>query len=127
MAYFAVAAALAAGATAWWLSMRPAATHYATAPVTRGDIAHTISATGTVNPVLTIIVGSYVSGVIQQQFCDFNTRVHKGQLCAKIDPRSYQSIVDQARADLANARAQIVKDRAQLAYAKGAADRDANA
>ena len=105
--------------------MRPPPTHYATLPITRGEIAHSISATGTVNPVLTIIVGSYVSGVIQQQFCDFNTRVHKGQLCAKIDPRPYQSIVDQARADLANAHAQIVKDRAQLAYAKSAADRDA--
>lgn len=105
--------------------MRPPPTHYATLPITRGEIAHTISATGTVNPMLTIIVGSYVSGVIQQQFCDFNTRVRKGQLCAKIDPRPYQSIVDQARADVANARAQIVKDRAQLAYAKSAADRDA--
>lgn len=125
IAYFAAAAALAAALAAWWLSMRPPPTHYVTLPVTRGKIAHTVSATGTVNPVLTIIVGSYVSGVIQQQFCDFNTRVHKGQLCAKIDPRPYQSIVDQARADLANARAQIVKDRAQLAYTKSAADRDA--
>ena len=127
MAYAATAAAAAvlAASAAWWLSMRPAPMHYATLPVTRGVIAHAVSATGTVNPVLTIIVGSYVSGVIQQQFCDFNTRVHKGQLCAKIDPRPYQSIVDQARADLENARAQIVKDRAQLAYAKGAADRDA--
>ncbi|WP_233217475.1 efflux RND transporter periplasmic adaptor subunit [Trinickia dabaoshanensis] len=125
LAYFGAAAALVAAGAAWWWSMQPAPPHYVTQSITRGDIAHSISATGTVNPVLTIIVGSYVSGVIQQQFCDFNTRVRKGQLCAKIDPRPYQALVDQARADLANARAQIVKDRAQLAYAKSAAERNA--
>jgi HlyD family secretion protein len=115
---------LVALATAWWGFSRPAAPHYVTLPITKGDIAHTVNATGTVNPVLTIIVGSYVSGVIQQQYCDFNTRVHKGQLCAKIDPRPYQTVVDQARAELDNARAQSVKDRALLAYAQTAFDRD---
>ena len=115
---------LAAAGAAWWSLTRPAPPHYVTMPISRGDIAHTVNATGTVNPVLTIIVGSYVSGVIQQQYCDFNTRVHKGQLCAKIDPRPYQTLVDQARAELDNARAQIGKDRAVLAYAKTALARD---
>src|SRR5487761_2293156 len=50
-------------------------------------VARTVGATGTVNPVLTVLVGSYVSGVIQSQYCDFNTKVKEGQLCAKIDPR----------------------------------------
>lgn len=99
--------------------------HYVSLPVTRGDVTRSVTATGTVNPVLTIIIGSYVSGVIQSQYCDFNTRVHKGQLCAKIDPRPYQTIVDQHKADLVNARAQLVKDQAALAYAKAAYDRDA--
>lgn len=123
-AYVAAAAAVVAvvGAliAAWWFYTRPATPHYLTLPVTRGDIVHSVNATGTVNPVLTIIVGSYVSGVIQQQYCDFNTRVRKGQLCAKIDPRPYQTLVDQARAELDNARAQLAKDRALLAYAKRA-------
>jgi len=111
-------------AAVWWLvSQRPQPVRFVTATVTRGPIVRTVTATGTVNPVLTIIVGSYVSGVIQSQYCDFNTRVHKGQLCAKIDPRPYQTVVNQARAELANARAQIVKDRAQLAYATRAYER----
>ncbi len=119
----AVGLAIAAGAF-WWAIQRPAPVHYVTTPVARGTVSRAVTATGTVNPVLTIIVGSYVSGVIQDQYCDFNTRVHKGQLCAKIDPRPYQTVVNQARADLANARAQIVKDRAQLAYASLSYRRD---
>jgi len=77
-----------------------------------------VSATGTVNPELTIIVGTYVSGVIQELTCDYNTKVKRGQSCAKIDPRPYQSVVDQARANLEVANAQLVKDKASMAYAK---------
>jgi HlyD family secretion protein len=83
-----------------------------------GPIARGVSATGTVNPELTIIVGTYVSGVIQQLTCDYNTRVKRGQSCAKIDPRPYQTVVDQARANLAVAKATLEKDRASLTYAK---------
>ncbi|WP_442808928.1 efflux RND transporter periplasmic adaptor subunit [Trinickia soli] len=124
VAYLAAAAAVVAlGLVSWRHFTRPAAPHYVTQKVDRGDIVHSIIATGTVNPVLTIIVGTYVSGVIQQQYCDFNTRVSKGQLCAKIDPRPYQTLVDQARAELDNARAQLGKDRAALVYAKSAFER----
>ena len=66
---------------------------------------------------MTVIVGSYVSGVVQAQYCDFNTRVRKGQLCARIDPRPYQTVVDENSAQLAVARAQLRKDRANLDYA----------
>src|SRR5450755_2848296 len=90
---------------------------YATASVTEGAVARTVIATGSVNPVLTIIVGSYVSGVIQELTCDYNTQVKKGQICAKIDPRPYQTVVDQTTAALANAKAQLVKDQAALVYA----------
>jgi HlyD family secretion protein len=89
-----------------------------TLPVTRGAVTHTVTATGTVNPELTIIVGSYVSGVIQQLFCDYNTKVNAGQVCAKIDPRPYQTVVDQSKANLAVAKAQLQKDQASLDYAK---------
>ncbi len=91
---------------------------YVTAPVTRGTVARAVTATGSVNPVLTITVGTYVSGVIQQISCDFNTKVKKGQLCAKIDPRPYQTIVDQDRANVATAKAQLLKDQANLSYAQ---------
>lgn len=67
---------------------------------------------------MTIIVGTYVSGVIQELSCDYNTQVKRGQTCARIDPRPYQSIVDQAKASLAIAKAQLEKDKASLTYAK---------
>lgn len=106
------------GATVWWRLGATAAVHYVTVPATRGLVARTVSATGTVNPELTIIVGSYVSGVIQSLSCDYNTKVKAGQVCANIDPRPYQSLVDQAKANLDIAKAQLEKDKATLAYAK---------
>ena len=109
---------LAAGGAVWWNAGRPAAVHYTATPVTRGPVARTVTATGTINPVLTVIVGSYVSGVIQELSCDYNTRVTKGQICARIDPRPYQTVVDQDKAILAVARAQLEKDKANLEYAK---------
>ena len=104
------------GAYLWLRAARPAV-RYTTATVERGAVAQAVQSTGTVNPVTTIQVGTYVSGVIQSIGCDFNTRVTAGQLCAKIDPRPYQSAVDQAAAALATARAQLDKDRANLDYA----------
>jgi len=109
--------ATAAGA-AWWKLGSAATVHYVTAPVTRGAVVRTVTATGTVNPELTIIVGSYVSGVIQSLSCDYNTKVKAGQVCAAIDPRPYQSVVDQAKANLNVAKAQLVKAEANLVYTK---------
>ena len=109
---------VAAAAAYWMLGPRTATVHYVTVPTTRGDIARTVTATGTVNPELTIIVGSYVSGVIQKLYCDYNTKVTVGQICAKIDPRPYQMVVNQDKASLGVAKAQLEKDKANLAYAK---------
>ena len=118
-------ALLVAVAVAWWFFRADTTVNYTTAPVTRGDVTRTVIATGTVNPVLTIIVGSYVSGVIQDIHCDYNTQVKKGQVCAQIDPRPYQSVVDQNQANLAVAKAQLEKDKANLAYAQLNYDRNA--
>ena len=118
LALLGLLAVLAAGGVAWWLAHREPPLRYLTAPVTRGVVARSINATGTVNPVMTVIVGSYVSGVIQSQSCDYNTRVHKGQSCARIDPRPYQLVVDENAAQLAVARAQARKDQAALDYAR---------
>ena len=107
-----------------WLTNSGGSTHYTTAAVTRGAVTPTVSATGTVNPVLTIIVGSYVSGVIQEIRCDYNTEVKEGQICAKIDPRPYQTVVDQNKANLLQARSQLEKDKATLAYARVNYDRN---
>jgi len=120
-----VLALLLAGALYWLFAGETAAT-YLTQPVTRGTVARAVTATGSINPVLTITVGSYVSGVIQEIDCDFNTKVTKGQLCARIDPRPYQTIVDQDRAAVTSARAQLRKDQADLTYNQVNAARFAN-
>ena len=118
-------ALLAAVGVAWWFATAEAPVRYTTAPVTTGAVTRAVTATGTVNPVLTIIVGSYVSGVILEINCDYNTQVKKGQVCAQIDPRPYQTVVDQNNANLAQARAQLVKDQANLDYAQINYDRNA--
>ena len=120
-----VSVLLVAAAIAWWILGGPSTVHYTTVTVTRGPITRGVTATGTVNPELTIIVGAYDSGVIQQLYCDYNTQVKKGQVCAKIDPRPYQTIVDQNKANLAVAKAQLEKDKANVAYTKLTLDRDA--
>lgn len=105
--------ALAGGG--WWLLHPAPPPKYLTIPATRGPVTRSITATGTVNPELTIIVGSYVSGVIQSMYCDYNTRVKRGQLCAKIDPRPYQAALEQARGQLARDTGQLEGARADLA------------
>ena len=69
--WFAILIAVVAlvGGYAWW-QMRPAAPQYVTAPVTRGDVVRAVISTGTLNPVVTVQVGSYVSGTIQKLLCD---------------------------------------------------------
>ncbi|MCX7297162.1 MAG: efflux RND transporter periplasmic adaptor subunit, partial [Hyphomicrobiales bacterium] len=114
----AVVALLVVAGAVWWLSSADGTVNYSTAPVALGTVTRTVTATGTVNPVLTIIVGSYVSGVIQDINCDYNTKVSKGQVCAKIDPRPYQSVVDQNAANLTQAKAQLEKDKASFTYAR---------
>lgn len=120
-----VALFLTVGITAWLMIEKRPEVHYTTIPISRGPITRAVTATGTVNPELTIIVGTYVSGVIQQLYCDHNTVVKKGQLCAKIDPRPYKTVVDQGKANLAVAKAELEKDQAALAYAKLRFDRAA--
>ncbi len=115
---------LLASGLVWWRLEAPPAVSFATAPVTRGSVAPYVTASGTVNPVVTVQVGTYVSGVIQDLLCDFNTRVTKGQLCARIDPRPYQTVVDQDNAMLATARAQLAKDEANLQFSQVIYDRD---
>jgi len=119
----ALAIVCAAAIATWWLTHKTSAVLYTTAAVDRGNVTRAVTATGTVNPVLTIIVGSYVSGVIQQLYCDFNTHVTKGQVCAKIDPRPYETAVDQANANLATAKAQLLKDVANAGLTRITYDR----
>ncbi len=99
------------------------ATKYVTEKITRGDITTTITATGTVNPVTSVNVGTQVSGRIDALFADFNSPVKKGQLIATIDPALFQAQVDQARANLSNAKANLLKAQATETDAKRTWDR----
>src|SRR6266404_18610 len=78
---------------------------YQTAPVTRGPITQLVTATGTLNPVVNVQVGSQVSGNIQKLFADFNSKVKAGDVVAQIDPVLFQATVTQAEGDLASAQA----------------------
>src|SRR5437867_11357057 len=91
-----------------------------TAKVERGDIHDVVEATGTINAVITVQVGSQVSGTISKLFVDFNSRVHKGDLVALIDPALFKGAVQQATADLENARANLIAARANLEKARAA-------
>jgi len=95
-----------------------AAPRYRTAKVERGPITATVSATGKVNAVVTVQVGSQVSGTVQKLFADFNSHVKKGQVVAQIDPAVFDAQVAQARAKLANDEANVEKAKVALIDAK---------
>ena len=91
-----------------------------TAKVERGEIRDVVEATGMINAVITVQVGSQVSGVIAKLYVDFNSRVHKGQVVALIDPALLQGALLQATADYENAQANLLAARANLDKAKAA-------
>lgn len=89
-----------------------------TAKIERGDIDDVVEATGTINAIITVQVGSQVSGTIAKLFADFNSRVRKGEVIALIDPALFQGALQQAKADLENAKANLLAARAALDKAK---------
>jgi HlyD family secretion protein len=91
-----------------------------TAKVERGDIHDVVEATGTINSVITVQVGSQVSGSIAKLNADFNSRVHKGDVVALIDPALFKGALLQAVADLKNSEANLAAARANLEKAKSA-------
>jgi HlyD family secretion protein len=91
-----------------------------TARVERGEIDDVVEATGTINAVITVQVGSQVSGTIAKLNADFNSRVHKGDVVAVIDPALFKGALQQAAADLENAGANLIAAKANLEKAKAA-------
>jgi HlyD family secretion protein len=83
------------------------AANYQTSTITRGPITQAVTATGTLNPVVNVQVGSQVSGNIAKLFADFNSQVKAGQVVAQIDPALFQATVTQTEGDLANAQAAL--------------------
>lgn len=95
---------------------------YFTEKVQKGDIQNVVQATGTINAVTTVQVGSQVSGTIQTLSADFNSHVKKNQVIAQIDPSLFKGALLQAEANLANAQANLVAAKANLAKAQAAAN-----
>jgi len=91
---------------------------YRTVAVERGHIAETVLATGTLQAVATVLVGTQVSGQISEIFADFNTEVAKGDVIARIDPLSFQNAVDEARAEVDIAQAVLAKMQVALGEAE---------
>ena len=104
--FFAIILVAAAGV--WYFNRGSTdAPQYQSTVVTRGDIVQVVSATGTLNPVTNITVGSQISGIIQKLNADWNTPVKANQVVAQLDPATYQANVLSAQGDLANAKANL--------------------
>ncbi|MBA2622731.1 MAG: efflux RND transporter periplasmic adaptor subunit [Chthoniobacterales bacterium] len=104
-----IAGALLLIIAAYLISRRgaKASAGFQTTTVVRGPMTQAVTATGTLNPVVNVQVGSQVSGNIQKLFADFNSDVTAGQIVAQIDPATFQAIVTQAEGDLASAQASL--------------------
>lgn len=105
----AIALAGVVASAAWYWRGRSEAPAFVTAKIERAPIDATVIATGTLNALTTVQVGTYVSGRVQEIYVDFNSPVKRGQVVAKIDPASFEVKVDQAEAMLATARARLEK------------------
>jgi HlyD family secretion protein len=120
-----VGAVLAGG----WLRVRKARAesepHYDTTQIDRGRIVAKVTATGTLSALVTVQVGSQVSGTIAALYADFNSSVTKGQRIAKIDPRLFEAAAQQARANLIAAQGNLAKAKAQAVDAERQAARNA--
>ena len=113
----AASACVALGLGTWAVLKGRAGVQYRTATADHGDISVAISATGNPNAVVTVQVGSQVSGIILALFADFNTKVTKGELIARLDPAPFQAKVDQAQANVEAARAAVANTQAVVQQA----------
>ena len=116
-------AAAGAGYFYWTATAADDEEGYVTGVVDRGAVVSAVTATGTVNPVTTVQVGTYVSGPIQAIDVDYNSPVRKGQRVAKIDPAPFNVKVQRSEANLANTHAGVDKARADLALKRLTVDR----
>ncbi len=120
-----VAVVLALAGGGWWWSQRGAAdvVQYRTGKIERGPLVATVSASGTVNPVTQVSVGTQVSGQIKDIYVDFNSEVKAGQLIAVIDPESIEYRVRSAQADVDAARAAVLTAQANAAAGRAGVSR----
>jgi HlyD family secretion protein len=103
-----------AGAAYWYFGGAPAQAPFRLANIERGNVVAAVSATGTLNPVVSVQVGSQVSGQVKEIFVDYNSVVKKGDVIARIDPQSFELRVNQAMGDLEASRATEMTQRANV-------------
>jgi HlyD family secretion protein len=113
-----IVAAVGAGAGAYYVRRGAQEIQVMTAPTSRGDIIDAVGATGTLQAVTTVLVGSQVSGNISWLGADFNSIVKKGQVIARVEPSVFDAQLQQARANLAQTRANLTKAQSELERAK---------
>jgi HlyD family secretion protein len=118
-----VLAALGVGGGAYYRSRQAPEPKVTTMPVTRGDVVDAVAATGTLQAVETVDVGTQVSGTVQTLYADFNSIVHKGQVIARLDPSLIQTQIEQQQANVVGAQANIERLRVALDDAKQKYDR----
>ncbi|HEY3931278.1 MAG TPA: efflux RND transporter periplasmic adaptor subunit [Verrucomicrobiae bacterium] len=110
---FCIAGAVIAGGVWYFRHGKNDAPQYQTVTVGRDDLTQVVTATGTLNPVVNVTVGSQVSGIINKLYVDYNSTVKSNEVIAEIDPSTYQAAVEQATADLANAKANLELQQAE--------------
>lgn len=118
-----LAIGLAIGGYVFFNGERKAPIRYRTAAVDRGAVVSVVSATGTINPVVSVQVGTQVSGMIKSLHADFNSRVKAGDVVAVIDPEPFKARRDQAASNLEMARSNVARAKADLAQRKRELDR----
>ncbi len=104
-----------AGGAYWYYGGQPAQSSFRLAKIERGNLVAAVSSTGTLNPVVSVQVGSQVSGQVKEIFVDYNSVVKRGDVIARIDPDSFALRVNQAMADLEAGRATALTQRANVA------------
>lgn len=115
-----LAAVVAAGyfAYRYYVSRQPAESHYRTARIERGDVIQTVRATGTIQPIKLVQVGTQVNGPINKLYVDFNSQVKAGDLVAQIDPTTYEARLAQDQANLIESQANVEQSQAKLTQAE---------
>jgi HlyD family secretion protein len=111
-----IAAILVSGGLLFLTAFRPGSpdSQFKKVTIERGEIRQGVTATGTINPVITVLVGSQVSGTIKALYADFNSKVKEDQVVAQIDPALFEAQVQQSRASVQNARASLQNAEASL-------------
>ena len=112
----------AVGGVMYFKNDHTEAPQYQTAPVTRGDLTQVVTASGQLNPVLNVQVGSQISGNIAKLFADYNSLVKSNQVVAQLDPAIFQAAVHQAEGDLANAKAALELQQVETKRSKALFD-----